>query len=95
MLELKDPGLLRDRAYVDGAWIAADAGGSFPVENPANGEILANVADCGAAETRRAIEAANAAWPAWRAKSVITSYSIHYTKLYERPRSTPARCSRT
>ncbi len=69
MLELKDPGLLRDRAYVDGAWIAADAGGSFPVENPANGEILANVADCGAAETRRAIEAANAAWPAWRAKS--------------------------
>jgi len=69
MLELKDTALLRDRAYVDGAWIAADAGGSFPVESPANGEILARVADCGAAETRRAIEAADAAWPAWRAKS--------------------------
>ncbi len=69
MVKLDDTGLLRDRAFVDGAWIPADAGGSFAVENPATGEILARVADCGAAETRRAIAAANAAWPAWRAKS--------------------------
>jgi succinate-semialdehyde dehydrogenase / glutarate-semialdehyde dehydrogenase len=69
MVKLKDPQLLRGQAYVDGAWIDADAGGRFAVTNPATGETLAQVADCGAAETRRAIEAANAAWPAWRAKS--------------------------
>ena len=41
----------------------------FPVTNPANGEVLARVADLGVAETKRAIEAAEAAWPAWRAKT--------------------------
>ncbi len=69
MVKLKDPQLLRGQAYVDGAWIDADSRGSFAVANPATGETLAQVADCGAAETRRAIAAANAAWPAWRAKS--------------------------
>jgi succinate-semialdehyde dehydrogenase/glutarate-semialdehyde dehydrogenase len=66
-IALEDTDLLRSRAYVDGAWIDADSGETFPVTNPATGELLAEVPRCGAAETRRAIAAAEAAQPAWRA----------------------------
>ena len=65
-IELADPGLLRDQAYVDGQWVAADSGETFAVENPATGEVLAEVACCGGAETRRAIEAAGRAFEQWR-----------------------------
>jgi succinate-semialdehyde dehydrogenase/glutarate-semialdehyde dehydrogenase len=65
---LKDPTLLRDLAYVDGAWVKAASGASFAVTNPSTGATIANVADLGAAETRVAIEAANAAWWPWRKK---------------------------
>lgn len=64
---LEDPKLFRDRAYVDGAWVEADSAKRFDVDNPANGSLLGSVPDCGVAETRRAIEAAAAALPAWRA----------------------------
>jgi succinate-semialdehyde dehydrogenase/glutarate-semialdehyde dehydrogenase len=64
---LKDPKLFRDRAYVDGAWVEADSRKRFDVDNPADGSILGSVPDMGAAETKRAIDAANAALPAWRA----------------------------
>jgi succinate-semialdehyde dehydrogenase / glutarate-semialdehyde dehydrogenase len=64
---LKDPKLFRDRAYVDGAWAEADSRKRIDVDNPADGSILGSVPDMGAAETRRAIDAANAALPAWRA----------------------------
>jgi succinate-semialdehyde dehydrogenase/glutarate-semialdehyde dehydrogenase len=63
-MQLRDPKLLRDQAYIDGAWLGTDS--TFPVTNPANGEVLARVAELGATETRLAIEAANTAWPAWR-----------------------------
>ena len=69
MLKLNDPSLLRQQAYIDGAWVDADNGATFPVVNPATGEQLGTVPHMGAAETRRAIEAANAAWPAWRKKT--------------------------
>jgi succinate-semialdehyde dehydrogenase/glutarate-semialdehyde dehydrogenase len=69
MLTLKDPSLLRQRCYVDGEWIDADAGGTVEVTNPATGEVLGTVPSLGAAETRRAIEAAAAAFPAWAAKT--------------------------
>jgi succinate-semialdehyde dehydrogenase/glutarate-semialdehyde dehydrogenase len=59
----------REAAYVNGQWIAADSGKSLPVTNPATGEQIGSVPDCGKAETARAIEAANAAFPAWRAKT--------------------------
>jgi succinate-semialdehyde dehydrogenase / glutarate-semialdehyde dehydrogenase len=59
------PELLRSQAYVDGAWIDADSGETFPVLDPANGETIAEVPRLGAAETRRAIEAAARAFPAW------------------------------
>jgi succinate-semialdehyde dehydrogenase/glutarate-semialdehyde dehydrogenase len=68
-LELKDPSLFRQQCYVDGDWVNADSGKSIAVTNPATGQKLGTVPSMGAAETRRAIEAANAAWPAWRAKT--------------------------
>lgn len=66
---LKDSTLLRQSAYINGDWAAADSGKTFPVNNPATGEILTWVSDCGAPETRRAIAAAEAALPGWRAKT--------------------------
>ena len=66
-LNLKDPDLFRTRCYVDGQWIDADDGATVSIRNPATGEVLGTIPRMGAAETRRAIEAANAAWPAWRA----------------------------
>jgi succinate-semialdehyde dehydrogenase/glutarate-semialdehyde dehydrogenase len=68
-MQLKDPALLRKDAFVDGAWIGAVSGKRFAVTNPANGALVAEVPDLGAAETKRAIAAAHAAYPAWRAKS--------------------------
>src|SRR6185437_13499225 len=68
-LALADRELLRTQAYVDGAWVDADSGETFDVLNPATGELIAEVPRCGVPETRRAIEAAEAAQPAWRAKT--------------------------
>ncbi|MDR5784693.1 aldehyde dehydrogenase family protein, partial [Caballeronia sp. LZ065] len=67
--QLKDPTLLRNAAYIDGEWQQADTGETFEVKNPATGESLGSVPKMGTTETRRAIEAANAAWPAWRKKT--------------------------
>jgi succinate-semialdehyde dehydrogenase/glutarate-semialdehyde dehydrogenase len=69
MLKLKDPTLLRQQSYINGQWCDADNGATIAVTNPATGEQLGTVPKMGAAETRRAIEAANAAWPAWRKKT--------------------------
>src|SRR5580698_10344025 len=68
-LSLNDSELFRQRAYIAGSWCEADNGASFQVTNPATGKELAQVPDMGAAETRRAIEAAKRAWPGWRGKS--------------------------
>jgi len=57
---------LVDRAFIGGAWVGADSGATFAVINPATGETLGSAPDMGAAETRRAIEAAEKALPAWR-----------------------------
>jgi len=68
-LSLNDPDLFRRQAYIDGRWCDADNDKSFPVTNPATGELLAQVPDMNATETRRAIAAAKAAWPEWRRKT--------------------------
>jgi len=68
-MQLKDPSLLRQQAYIGGAWIGADSGRSTDVINPATGEKLGTVPDLGLEETRRAIDAAAAAFPAWAAKT--------------------------
>jgi succinate-semialdehyde dehydrogenase / glutarate-semialdehyde dehydrogenase len=68
-MNLKDPALLRHEAFIDGEWQSADDKSTFEVVDPSNGESLGTVPMMGAAETRRAIDAANAAWPAWRKKT--------------------------
>ena len=68
-VDLKDKSLFRQQCYVDGAWVDADDKTTLIVHNPANGEQVGTVPKMGVAETRRAIEAAHAAWPAWRAKT--------------------------
>ena len=65
-LNLQDTGLWQTRAFLDGKWTDAASGKMFPVRDPANGEHLADVPDMDAKDTRRAIEAANGALPAWR-----------------------------
>ncbi|SDS75090.1 NAD-dependent succinate-semialdehyde dehydrogenase [Pseudomonas oryzae] len=66
-MNLKDPSLLRQQCLIDGAWHDADARGLVAVTDPATGAQIAAVPAMGAAETRRAIEAADQALPAWRA----------------------------
>ena len=68
-IALKDPSLLRQQCYVDGKWIDADDGGSMPVVDPATGMPVGTAPVMHAAETRRAIDAANRALPAWRSKT--------------------------
>ena len=67
---LTDKNLLKTGAYINGQWVASDQGDTLAVTNPATGEVIAHVASCGAAETRRAIEAAQAAQVDWRQKSI-------------------------
>jgi succinate-semialdehyde dehydrogenase / glutarate-semialdehyde dehydrogenase len=59
--------LLEEQAYVAGRWVDSDDGATFEVSDPATGETIATVPRMGAAETRRAIEAAQEALPGWRA----------------------------
>ncbi len=62
-------GLLRQQCYVNGAWVDADDGAVTEVRNPASGSVIGTVPKMGAEETRRAIAAADRAWPAWRART--------------------------
>ncbi len=68
-MKLQDSSLFRQQCYIDGAWVDADTGATVDVTNPATGETIGTVPRLGADETRRAIEAADAAYPAWRAKT--------------------------
>jgi succinate-semialdehyde dehydrogenase/glutarate-semialdehyde dehydrogenase len=68
-VQLKDMSLFRQQCYIDGQWVDADNKATLAVYNPADGQQIGTVPNMGEAETRRAVEAANAAWPAWRAKS--------------------------
>jgi len=65
-MQISDQALLRNQAYIDGKWCDADSGETLAVINPANGDNIADVAKCGTAETRRAIEAAERAQVEWR-----------------------------
>ncbi|BBD41126.1 NAD-dependent succinate-semialdehyde dehydrogenase (plasmid) [Aminobacter sp. Y103A] len=60
-LDLRDPSLLRDRCFIDGEWLGEAGGETIAVSNPASGAVIGTVPSFGAAETRRAIETANAA----------------------------------
>lgn len=65
-MQMHDSRLLRQQAYIAGGWVAAENAATVEILNPATGTRLAAVPDMGVAETRRAIAAAEAAWPAWR-----------------------------
>lgn len=65
-MQLNDPSLFRQQAYIEGKWRDAQNGEALTVSNPANGQTLGSVPKMGAEETREAIEAANRALPAWR-----------------------------
>ena len=69
MLQLNDSGLFRQLCLINGQWVAAENGQTIPVTNPATGRELGTVPRLGTTETRQAIIAANAAYPAWRAKT--------------------------
>jgi succinate-semialdehyde dehydrogenase / glutarate-semialdehyde dehydrogenase len=69
MIKLKDPALWKERGFVGGQWIESDSELTTAIRNPANGEVLGTVPDMGAAETRRAIDAAYAALPGWSKKT--------------------------
>ena len=66
MLKLVDQRLFRQHCYINGEWVDADGGATAPVTNPANGEVIGSVPNCGAMDTRKALEAAQAALSGWR-----------------------------
>lgn len=68
-MQLNDPTLLRSQAYINGQWCDANDGRTYSILNPANQQEVASMALCGAAETRRAIESAQAAQKAWQART--------------------------
>jgi succinate-semialdehyde dehydrogenase / glutarate-semialdehyde dehydrogenase len=68
-IPIKDEKLFRQQCYVDGAWVGAEDGSTFPVTNPADSSQIGTVPSFSAGDTRRAIAAAEAALPAWRAKT--------------------------
>ncbi|KJV10561.1 succinate-semialdehyde dehydrogenase [Elstera litoralis] len=68
-MKLTDTALFRQHAYINGQWVDADSGATLSVDNPATGASLGTVPSMGAVETRRAIDAASAAFPLWAAKT--------------------------
>ena len=68
-MPINDPKLVSEQCYINGEWVAAENQETMEVTNKATGEVLGTVPKMGASETRRAIEAANEALPAWRAKT--------------------------
>src|SRR6202790_2840170 len=68
-MRLKDSKLFRELCFIDGSWVEADNGGALDVKNPATAQKLGSIPNMGGAETRRAIAAAAAALPAWRART--------------------------
>jgi len=82
MISLKDERLFRQQCYIDGSWEDADDGKTIDVSNPATGEKLGTVPKMGTNETRRAIVAANAAFPGWRAKTARERATV-LRRLYD------------
>ena len=58
--------LIKTKAFINGQWVAAESGKTFGVSNPATGEIITSIPNMDRADVRKAIDAADAAWPAYR-----------------------------
>lgn len=67
MLKLADPRLLRDTPYIGGKWVSPNGADSLPVTNPSSNELIATLPQADRAEAVAALEAADAAFPAWAA----------------------------
>ncbi len=67
-LNLADNGLFRQQCFIGGRWVGEEQEGT-PIYNPHDGSVLGTVPSFGAKETQEAIDAAEAAWPGWRALS--------------------------
>ena len=81
-VKLKDPSLLAPRAYIAGEWTDGEGGATFPVQNPADGKTIAEMADCTPAQAKQAIDAAYAAQKDWAAKLASERATI-LRKLYD------------
>ena len=66
---LKDPSLLATQGYLAGEWVDGEGGATFPVRNPARGDVVANVADFTRAQTADAIAKAEIAQISWAART--------------------------
>lgn len=81
-IQLNDSKLVRKQCYIDGQWVDADSGRQIPVHDPASGKAIGHVPRGGAAETQRAIDAAERALPAWRAHTAAERARLLY-RWYE------------
>ena len=81
-VSITDMKLVREQCYINGEWCDADSGETVEVTNKATGEVLGTVPKMGTNETRRAIEAANAALPGWKAKTA-KERSVILRRWYE------------
>ena len=86
---LKDASLLRDKCYIDGAWVGA---GATPVTNPVDGVELAKVPRLGADETTKAVEAAERAFPAWSSTEPVERAKSHLHPHRSRAIAMPSSC---
>ena len=68
-MHLKDQSLFRQQCYINGEWVDADDAGTLDVTNPSSGSVIGTVPKLGAAETSRAIDAAEAAFQSWRKRT--------------------------
>ena len=76
MLSLSNPALFAQQAFIGGQWRDAASGATVPVDNPATGAIIGTVPDCDAADTQAAIDAAEGAFPAWKARTAAERAAI-------------------
>ena len=76
MNKIKNKSLIRNAGFIGGEWSDADGKKTFAVDNPATGEVIAQVADMGVSETQRAITAAEEAFPKWRAQTAKARAAI-------------------
>ena len=76
-MNLENKNLLQPKAYINGDWVGGDK--TFEVKNPSTGEVVAEVTDCDAALTKKAIDAAYEAFPEWAAKTVESALAAGCT----------------
>ena len=75
-MNLTNHQLLKNKTLIDGKWVGANDGKTFPVYNPYDGSHIGDVPDMGAAETKAAISAAAKAFPAWRGQTAANRAAI-------------------